>query len=110
MKSRNARRVIPLTGVSLKAMAQNPDGFPQYLNSSATLSGTVNKYLRANGLLETPEHSLYGLRHSFEDRMLAAGIDERIRRDLLGHALGRERYGDGGSLTNVQKLLQRLAL
>lgn len=110
MKSRNARRVIPLTGVSLKAMAQNPDGFPQYLNSSATLSGTVNKYLRANGLLETPEHSLYGLRHSFEDRMLAAGIDERIRRDLLGHALGRERYGDGGSLANVQKLLQRLAL
>lgn len=110
MKSRNARRVIPLTGVSLKAMAQNPDGFPQYLNSSATLSGTVNKYLRANWLLETPEHSLYGLRHSFEDRMLAAGIDERIRRDLLGHALGRERYGDGGSLANVQKLLQRLAL
>lgn len=110
MKSRNARRVIPLTGVSLKAMAQNPDGFPQYLNSSATLSGTVNKYLRANGLLETPEHSLYGLRHSFEDRMLAAGIDERIRRDLLGHALGRERYGDGGSLANVQNLLQRLAL
>jgi len=110
MKSRNARRVIPLTGVSLKAMARNPDGFPQYLNSSATLSGTVNKYLRANGLMETPEHSLYGLRHSFEDRMLAAGIDERIRRDLLGHALGRERYGDGGSLANVQKLLQRLAL
>ena len=70
----------------------------------------MNKYLRANGLLETPEHSLYGLRHSFEDRMLAAGIDERIRRDLLGHALGRERYGDGGSLANVQKLLQRFAL
>ena len=28
MKSRNARRVSPLTCVSLKAMAQNPDGFP----------------------------------------------------------------------------------
>lgn len=110
VKSRNARRVIPLTGVSLKAMAQNPDGFPRYCLKDGALSGTVNKYLRANGLLETPEHSLYGLRHSFEDRMLAAGIDERIRRDLLGHALGRERYGDGGSLANVQKLLQRLAL
>lgn len=110
VKSRNARRVIPLTGVSLKAMAQNPDGFPRYCLKDGALSGTVNKYLRANGLLETPEHSLYGLRHSFEDRMLAAGIDERIRRDLLGHALGRERYGDGGSLANVQKMLQRLAL
>ncbi len=74
IESQNARRVIPFTGVSLKAVVQNPDGFPQYLNSSATLSGTVNKYLGANGLLETPEHSLYGLRHSFEDRMLAAEL------------------------------------
>lgn len=95
IESQNARRVIPFTGVSLKAVVQNPYGFPRYLNSSATLSGTVNKYLRANGLLETPEHSLYGLRHSFEDRMLAAEIDERIRFDLLGTPLAESGMATG---------------
>lgn len=64
LKTRNARRVIPLTGVSLKAMAQCPDGFPKYRTSPASLSATVNKYLRANRLSETPGHSLYGLRHT----------------------------------------------
>ncbi len=113
LKTRNARRVIPLVGVSLDAFkACPPKGFPpKYRTTSASLSATVNKYLRANGLMETPGHSLYGLRHSFEDRLLAAGIDERIRRDLFGHALDRERYGKGGaSLAHVRDLIQRVAL
>lgn len=110
LKTRNARRVIPLVGVSLGALKECPKGFPKYRNSSASLSATVNKFMRANGLLETPSHSLYGLRHSFEDRLLAAGIDERIRRDLFGHALGRERYGKGAELAHVRALIQRVAL
>ena len=110
LKSANARRTIPLVGVSLEAMREFPDGFPRYRNSPASLSATVNKYLRGNGLLETPEHTLYGLRHSFEDRQLAAGVDERIRRDLLGHSLNRERYGKGASLEKLQELVQATAL
>jgi integrase len=69
----------------------------------------VNSYLFENGLLETDRHSLYGLRHSFEDRMLAAKIDERIRRDLMGHSLGRERYGEGASLAMLKDLLAPMA-
>ncbi|MEC7762928.1 MAG: integrase [Pseudomonadota bacterium] len=110
LKSANARRVIPLCGISLMAMRARPEGFPRYWDSSASLSATVNKYLRANGLMETPKHSLYGLRHSFEDRKLAAGVDERIRRDLMGHALDRERYGKGASLTHLQSIIQPTAL
>jgi integrase len=110
LKSANAKRKIPLCGISLEAMRASPDGFPRYQDSSASLSATVNKYLRHNGLMETPKHTLYGLRHSFEDRMLAAGIDERIRRDLMGHALDRERYGKGGSLEHLQELIQATAL
>lgn len=109
LKSRNARRVIPLCGVSLEALRLFPDGFPRYRSSPATLSGTVNKFLRGAGLLETPHHSLYGLRHSFEDRQLAAGVDERIRRDLMGHALNRERYGKGASLKHLQEIIQATA-
>lgn len=110
LKSQYARRVIPLTGVSLEAFRECPTGFERYRTNSASLSATVNKFLRGNGLLETPGHSLYSLRHSFEDRMLAAGIDDRIRRDLFGHRLDRERYGKGASLEHLQELVQRLAI
>ena len=109
LKSKNARRRIPVLGVSLEAMRDFPDGFQGYRMRSAGLSGTINKYLRENGLRETPEHTLYCLRHSFEDRMLAAGIDERIRRDLMGHALNREKYGAGASLEQMSQLLQPIS-
>lgn len=108
LKSQYARREIPLTGVSLEALQSFPDGFPRY-RDSASLSATVNKYLKANDLLETPNHSFYSLRHSFEDRMLEAGIDELIRRDLFGHTLDRERYGKGASLARKAELLAGLA-
>jgi len=110
LKSANARRVIALTGVSLEAMRAFPDGFPRYQKNSATLSATVNKYLRTNGLLETPRHSLCSLRHSFEDRMLAAVVGERVRRDIMGHALDRVRYGAGASLEQQLDIIQPLAL
>lgn len=109
LKTAHSRRVIPLVGVSLEAFRANPDGFPRYADNPS-LSDTVNKYLLENKLLETPRHTLYSLRHAFEDRMLAAGIDERIRRDLFGHALKRERYGDGASLEHAQELLLTIAL
>lgn len=110
LKSAYARRVIPLVGVSLEAFRANPDGFPRYRASNASLSATVNKFLRENGLLETPGHSMYSLRHAFEDRMLAAGFDDRIRRDLFGHRLDRERYGKGATLEHMKGLLQAIAL
>ena len=110
LKSQYAKRKIPLLGVSLEAFKQFPDGFPRYRGSSASLSATVNKYLRTHGLLESPEHSMYSLRHSFEDRMLAGGIDERIRRDIFGHSLNRERYGGGASLEMARDLLSPIAL
>lgn len=109
LKTSNARRVIPLLGVSLDALRAFPEGFPRYRGSSATLSGTINAYLRENGLLESDQHSLYGLRHSFEDRLLAAGVDERIRRDLFGHSLNRERYGAGASLAQLRDVVQPTA-
>ena len=109
LKSAYARRIIPLAGVSLEAFRECPKGFPRYADNPS-LSATVNKFLRSNGLMETPDHVLYSLRHSFEDRMLAAGIDDRIRRDLFGHTLTRERYGHGASLEHLAQAIQALAL
>jgi len=111
LKNATAKRIIPVTGISLEALRGFPNGFPRYAGSSASLSGIVNKYFRNNGLKETPEHTLYGLRHSFEDRMLAEPtMDERIRRDLMGHSLGRQRYGKGAALDHSQLLLQAKAI
>ncbi|WP_210327472.1 hypothetical protein [Aminobacter carboxidus] len=96
-------------GISLEAFRAFPEGFPTY-RFKDKISDTVNKFLRENGLLETQRHTLYGLRHSFEDRMLKAGIDERVRRDLMGHGIGgRQRYGDGASLETASELLAAIA-
>ena len=108
LKSAYAKRVIPLCGVSLEAMRAHPEGFPRYRDKPG-LSATVNKYLRENGLAETPLHTMYSLLHSFEDRMIAAGVDDRIRRDLFGHRLDRERYGKGATLEHLQEIVQALA-
>jgi integrase len=108
VKSPRAKRDIPLLGVSLEAAKACPKGFPRYFDKPG-LSGTVNAYFSENGLRETPEHSFYSLRHSFEDRMLEAGIDYRIRKDLMGHRLNGETYGKGASLDQAAALLRPIS-
>ncbi|MEP3895135.1 MAG: tyrosine-type recombinase/integrase [Litorimonas sp.] len=108
-KSPNAVRTLPLLGVSLEAMRDCPKGFPRYFDKPG-LSATINKYLGAHGLKETPDHTLYCLRHSFEDRMLEASIDVRIRKDLMGHSKDGVVYGKGASLERTTKLLAPMAL
>lgn len=110
LKNANSERIIPLTGVSLEAFREAPNGFPRYASNNASLSATVNKFLRENSLLETDKTSMYSLRHAFKDRLLVAGIDERIRRDLMGHGLKRERYGRGGDIAHIHTLLTTIAL
>ncbi len=109
LKTQASQRIIPLVGISLEAFKLCPNGFPRYAGSP-NLSAAVNKFLRENGLTESPEHTLYGLRHSFEDRMLARDVDERIRRDVMGHSLSRERYGEGASLEKLAGILHLVAL
>lgn len=109
LNTAHSRRVIPLAGISLEAFKQSPDGFPRY-HDKPGLSATINKFMRENGMMESERHSLYGLRHSFEDRMLDRDVDERIRRDLMGHTLNRERYGKGASLQKLAELIHAIAL
>ncbi|WP_120635255.1 tyrosine-type recombinase/integrase [Ruegeria sp. EL01] len=110
LKTGSSKRTIPLLGVSLEALKECPNGFPRYFDNPG-LSGTINSYFSENGLKETDQHTLYSFRHSFEDRMLAAGIDERVRRDLMGHSLGgRQRYGKGAELKLAADLLDPVAL
>jgi integrase len=85
-------------------------GSVHYRDRNASWSATVNKYLGEHGLRETPDHSSYGLRHSFEDRLLEAGVDDRIRAELMGHKYARPAYGKGGSLEIKREAVARIAI
>lgn len=109
VKTAYSERDIPLAGVSLEAMRECRSGFPRYPDAAA-LSALVNQYLRANSLAETSRHTLYGLRHSFEDRLLAKNVPDRLAADLMGHKTVRERYGAGASLAQKFQIVQKIAL
>jgi integrase len=110
IKNKTSRRDIPLTGVSLEVFRDFPQGFAHYRERPGTLSATVNKFLRENALMESDQHVMYSLRHSFEDRMLRGRIDERVRRELMGHSLRREKYGQAGGLEFKALELSRIAI
>jgi integrase len=110
IKTSTSIREVPLVGVSLAAFKANPLGFPRYRERGTQLSAVLMKHFRKWKLLPTPAHSIYSLRHAFEDRMKEAHIDDELRRILMGHALERPRYGSGGSLRWRQENLLRMVL
>ncbi|MGB6229797.1 MAG: DUF6538 domain-containing protein [Litorimonas sp.] len=105
LKTKASARDIPLVGVSLDALRRHPEGFPRYRDKSDALSQLLMKAFKARKLLPTDQHRIYSLRHSFEDRMLEAGLDYGLRCLLMGHKNTRPQYGDGGSLAHRRKEL-----
>ncbi|MBD9372132.1 tyrosine-type recombinase/integrase [Rhizobium sp. ARZ01] len=94
-KTDHSIRRVPLVGVSLWAMCQRPHGFKKYQDKSDSASALINKVMRNNGLMPSDEHTVYSLRHSFQDRIENAACSDRMQADLMGHEFGRPRYGDG---------------
>jgi integrase len=109
-KTRDSIRQIPLVGVSLMAFRAQPAGFPRYRDNAASLSALVNKYLLNHGLRPTLDHTMYSLRHAFEDRLTAVEAPEKLIAALMGHKYSRPKYGAGPSLEQKQKWLQQIAL
>lgn len=115
LKTESSPRQIPLLGVSLEAAKRIAarGGIARYADKANSWSAAVNKFLVENGLRETVEGrdtTAYSLRHSFEDRMTEAGVDDRIRAELMGHKYERPDYGRGGSLEVRAKALALIAL
>jgi hypothetical protein len=109
LKNAHTRRSIPLVGAALSAAKAMPGGTGRYRTGADSLSATVNKFLRENNLLATPQHSFNSLRHSFEDRLTAVEALEKVQAALMGHRYARPRYGAGPSLAQKQALLRRIA-
>jgi len=98
LKTPDSEREIPLVGVALEAMKLCPNGFEHYRDKGELVSANLMKAFRTRDLLPTPNHVIYSLRHSFEKRMLEAGLDYALRCTLMGHKNDRPAYGDGGSM------------
>jgi integrase len=109
LKTEDSRREIPLVGAALAAMKLRPDGFPRYRDKASALSATVNKFLGEQGLRPTKDHTIYSLRHSFKDRLVAAEAPDSLIDSLMGHRTGKPKYGKGPSLELKLKFLQSIA-
>jgi len=109
LKTLSSVRDIPLVGVSLEAFRYAPNGFPHYRDKGNLLSASLMKAFRSRGLFPTEDHRIYSLRHSFEKRMLEAGLDYGLRCLLMGHKNSRPLYGDGGSMEFRQAELLKIA-
>lgn len=110
IKTTTSVSAVPLIGMALAAMTKFPKGFPRYKNKEASMSGALNKFFRENDLFPTPSHKIYSFRHTFEDRLKEAHVDDELRRLLMGHAIDRPKYGSGGSLEWRQAELRKIEL
>jgi integrase len=109
MKTAHSARDIPLVGVALAAMREQPHGFPRYRDKGSTLSALANKFLAKHKLLQTEDHSVYSLRHTFEDRLTALEPPDKLIAALMGHKFGRPKYGAGPTLDQKERWLSRIA-
>jgi integrase len=109
LKTDDSQRDIPLVGAALAAIKLRPEGFPRYRDKSSNLSATLNKFLMENGLRPTNNHTVYSLRHSFKDRLVAAEAPDSLIDSLMGHKTYKPKYGRGPSLELKVKYLQQIA-
>src|SRR5882724_9954500 len=66
-------RQIPLVGLALDAFKACPNGFTDYIDKPDYLAIILGGHIRGKGLFPSDEHTLYSLRHSFQDRLTARG-------------------------------------
>jgi len=105
-KTEHSIRRVPLVGISLWAMKQRQQGFPRYQDKSDVASATINKVMKTAKLRPTERHTVYSLRHTFQDRIENANCSDRMQADLMGHEFGRPTYGDGAEMKRRQTFLE----
>ncbi|MEM9678879.1 MAG: DUF6538 domain-containing protein [Bacteroidota bacterium] len=110
LKTTESERKLPLIGKALEAFKAYPNGFNIYRGNSDKLSVDINAYLTKNNLRPTEKHSLYSLRHSFQDRLNALELPDRIQCQLMGHKFHRPKYGSGATLEHLKSTMITLSL
>lgn len=106
-KTPESVRQIPLVGVALMAMQEQPNGFPRYYDNADAASALINKAidnrkLRPGG----PKQTLYSMRHTIVDRLRAVEAPDKIQEDILGH---KHTYGEGTTIEHRHRWLMKIA-
>ncbi len=109
LKTPQSERDLPLVGASLFAFQKLEIGFSQYHGKADHISNTINRICRRDGIFPSAHHSLYSLRHSFEDRLTAIEPPDKVQAELMGHKYHRPRYGHGASLEQKKLWLEKIA-
>lgn len=89
LKTPKSERDIPLVGSSIYGFKKLDGTFKRYFGKPDLISSTINKYCRENNILPSQNHSLYSLRHSFEDRLTAVEPPDKVQAALMGHKYSR---------------------
>lgn len=111
LKTKSSERKMPLVGCALEAFKNYPNGFNKFQKKPDQFSYHINRFLSLNGLRPTPQHTFYSLRHSFQDRLTALEVPDRIQCQLMGHSFkskGRMIYGSGATLEHLQKTMEKI--
>lgn len=109
VKTEDSIRQMPLVGTALAAMKRFPGGFPRYIDKGASLSAYTNGYLLDKGLRPTRKHTVYSLRHTFKDRLIAAKCQDSMIETLMGHSDDHPKYGEGPPLHMKWEVLHAIA-
>jgi len=110
LKTKYRKRHIPLTGFALEAFKKFPFGFSHLADKQDGVSSAVGKFLRENNLIPSKLHSVYSLRHSYQDRLLSVNCPDRVQADLMGHKFPRPSYGEGATLEHKLEWMQKITL
>ena len=110
LKTPYSNRTIPLVGYALQAFQKCPEGFTNYRDRFDSLSNLLHKYLKTHNLLPSKNHTVYSLRHSFQDRLTHVNAPDRVQAQLMGHKFNRPEYGQGASLTLKKEWMDRVCL
>ena len=117
LKTQQSERQIPLIGAALRAaqrIAAEVEGkwcFPRYTNAEScngnSASAALNKWLKANF---SKEGVVHGFRHSFRDRLRAAGCPTEMIDQLGGWSANNvgSRYGTGFGLERKAYYIDRI--
>lgn len=109
LKTDHSEREVPLVGYALAVAKLHPNGFPRYRDKADSLSALVNDVLGEKGLRPTDKHSLYSLRHTFEDRLTDIDAPDKVIATLMGHKWARPKYGRGPKLEQKRRWMQKIA-
>ncbi|UGY28174.1 tyrosine-type recombinase/integrase [Bradyrhizobium septentrionale] len=97
VKTANAKRKIPLTGIALEAMRRNSQGFERYNDRAAVACAKINAWLRQ--FQPEPEEgdvykTVYCFRHTFANRLYEVHATDKMRISLMGHEGTGPKYGE----------------